>query len=211
MDVDKHNDVMSLDVDSHVIATGAWSAVITRAPGVRPMAAPALKRAHRPEGTFSVVTTLAGANAFGWHFATSVVECVLRKLFIIGICHRVGASWRSEPTWDAQYYHGTTKKSTPCLLVRHKHHRHTNHHAAASLLGATHDTNATRPTTSATAPPCLPPTRCTAGLHARSRARRNIFSGSSLSRRRRWCVQDVQELPEMPQPAENQGRVPAPR
>ena len=46
-------------------------------------------------------------------------------------------------------------KATPCLLVRHKH-RHTNHHAAASLpfdfvsvpLGATHDTNATRPATS---------------------------------------------------------------
>ena len=41
-------------------------------------------------------------------------------------------------------------KLIPCLLVRHKY-RHTNHHAAASLLfkfvpaplGATHDTNAT--------------------------------------------------------------------
>ena len=61
-------------------------------------------------------------------------------------------------------------KSTPCLLVRHKY-RHTNHHAAASLpfkfvpapLGVTHDTNATRPTTSTTAPPCPPPTRCTGG------------------------------------------------
>ena len=40
---------------------GPWSAVITRAPGGRPMAAPALKRAHRPKDTFSVVTTLAGA------------------------------------------------------------------------------------------------------------------------------------------------------
>ena len=41
---------------------GPWSAVITRAPGGRPMAAPALKRAHRPKETFSVVTTLAGAR-----------------------------------------------------------------------------------------------------------------------------------------------------
>ena len=61
-------------------------------------------------------------------------------------------------------------KSIPCLLVRHKY-RHTNHHAAASLsfkfvsapLGATHNTNATRPTTSTTAPPCPPPTCCTGG------------------------------------------------
>ena len=61
-------------------------------------------------------------------------------------------------------------KATPCLLVRHKH-RHTNHHAAASLpfdfvsvpLGATHDTNATRPATSTTPPPCPPPTRCAGG------------------------------------------------
>ena len=41
---------------------GPWSAVITRAPGGRPTAAPALKRAHRPKETFSVVTTLAGAR-----------------------------------------------------------------------------------------------------------------------------------------------------
>ena len=61
-------------------------------------------------------------------------------------------------------------KATPCLLVRHKH-RHTNHHAAASLpfdfvsvpLGATHDTNATRPATSTTPPPCPPPNRCAGG------------------------------------------------
>ena len=61
-------------------------------------------------------------------------------------------------------------KTTPCLLVRHKY-RHTTHHAAASLsfkfvpapLGATHDTNATLPTTSTTAPSCPPPTRCAGG------------------------------------------------
>ena len=41
---------------------GPWSAVIARAPGGRPMAAPALKRAHRPKGTCSVVATLAGAG-----------------------------------------------------------------------------------------------------------------------------------------------------
>ena len=54
--------------------------------------------------------------------------------------------------------------------MRHKY-RHTNHHAAASLpfkfvpapLGATHDTNATRPTTSTTVPPYPPPTRCADG------------------------------------------------
>ena len=44
---------------------GAWAAVTTRAPGVRPMAAPALKRAHRPKEIFSVVTTLAGAANHG--------------------------------------------------------------------------------------------------------------------------------------------------
>ena len=58
-------------------------------------------------------------------------------------------------------------KSTPCLfLVRHKH-RHTNHHAAASLafkfvpapLGVTHGASATRSATSTTAPPCPSPTR----------------------------------------------------
>ena len=51
-------------------------------------------------------------------------------------------------------------------MVRHKH-RHTNHHAAASLafklapalLGVTHDASATRPATSTTAPPCPSPTR----------------------------------------------------
>ena len=61
-------------------------------------------------------------------------------------------------------------KSTPCLLVRHKY-RHTNHHAAASLsfkfvpapLGVAHDTNATRPTTRTTAPPCPSNTRRTRG------------------------------------------------
>ena len=55
-------------------------------------------------------------------------------------------------------------KSTPCLLVRHKH-RHTNHRAAASLafkfppapLGVTHDASATRPAMSTTAPPCPSP------------------------------------------------------
>ena len=72
-------------------------------------------------------------------------------------------------------------KSSSCLLVRHKY-RHTNqgpasalrfdyYHAAASLpfkfvpapLSVTHDTNATRPTASTTAPPCPPPTRCAGG------------------------------------------------
>ena len=62
----------------------------------------------RPPRSRVPVGTIHDQNASGWHFSTSVVECVLRKLFI-GICHRVGASWRSEPTWDAQYYHGTTK------------------------------------------------------------------------------------------------------
>ena len=62
------------------------------------------------------------------------------------------------------------KKSTPCLLVRRKY-RHTNHHAAASLsfkfgtapLGVAHGTNATRPTTRTTAPPCPSHTRRTRG------------------------------------------------
>ena len=66
-------------------------------------------------------------------------------------------------------------KSTPCLLVRHKH-RHTNHHAASSLpfkfvpalLGVAHDTNATRPTARTTAPPCPSHTRRTRGTERAS-------------------------------------------
>ena len=72
-------------------------------------------------------------------------------------------------------------KSTPCLLVRHKH-RHTNHHAAASLafkfspapLGVTHDASATRPATSTTAPPCPSPTRRARGT-GRAIAREAVF------------------------------------
>ena len=105
-------------------------------------------------------------------------------------------------------------KSTPCLLVRHKY-RHTNHHAAASLsfkfvpalLGATHDTNATRPTTSTTAPPCPPPTRCAGGPTRAVACEADFFFVSSSALCRRWCVKDVQELPQMPRTAEKQGRV----
>ena len=73
-------------------------------------------------------------------------------------------------------------KSTPCLLVRHKH-RHTNHHAAASLafksppappLDVTHDASATRPATSTTAPPCPSPTRRARGT-GRAIAREAVF------------------------------------
>jgi len=72
-------------------------------------------------------------------------------------------------------------KSTPCFLVRHKH-RHTNHHAAASLafkfppapLGVTHDASATRPATSTTAPPCSSPTRRARGT-GRAIAREAVF------------------------------------
>ena len=108
-------------------------------------------------------------------------------------------------------------KATPCLLVRHKH-RHTNHHAAASLpfdfvsvpLGATHDTNATRPATSTTPPPCPPPTRCAGGPARTVACEAEYFSGSSSSLCRRRCVWVVQELPQMPHPAENRERVSAP-
>ena len=55
------------------------------------------------------------------------------------------------------------------------------------------------------------PLAAPAGQHARSRAKRNIFFGSSSSRRRRWCVWVVQELPEMPQPPENKAGLPASR
>ena len=88
-------------------------------------------------------------------------------------------------------------KTTPCLLVRHKH-RHINHHAAASLssfkfvpapFGVAHDTNATRrPTARITAPPCPSHTRRTrgsAGRDARGRTKRASYFGSSSSRRRR--------------------------
>ena len=84
-------------------------------------------------------------------------------------------------------------KIDPCLLVRHKY-RHTTHHAAASLsfkfvpapLGATHDTNATRPTTSTTAaPPCPPPTRCAGGPTRAVACEAEYFFGSSSSLSRR--------------------------
>jgi len=65
--------------------------------------------------------------------------------------------------------------------VRHKY-RHTNHHTAASLsfkfvrasLGVAHNTNATRPATSTTAPPCPSSTRRTRGT-GRAIAREAIF------------------------------------
>ena len=44
-----------------------------------------------------------------WRSATSGVERAIRQL-IIGISDRIGASWPSEPTRDALYYHGTTQK-----------------------------------------------------------------------------------------------------
>ena len=54
------------------------------------------------------VGTIHGQNASGWHPATGGVERAIRQL-IIGISHRIGASWPSEPSRDAQYYHGTTQ------------------------------------------------------------------------------------------------------
>ena len=114
-----------------------------------------------------------------------------------GGCVPVVLSWRHS-------------KSTPCLLVRHKH-RHTNHHAAASLafkfapapLGVTHHS------------PAMPFAHTThdarAGRDAQSRARRFSNLGSSSSCRRRWCVQVIQELAEMPRPAENEAGLTAPR
>ena len=66
-------------------------------------------------------------------------------------------------------------------MVRHKY-RHTNHHTAASLsfkfvrasLGVAHNTNATRPATSTTAPPCPSSTRRTRGT-GRAIAREAVF------------------------------------
>ena len=49
------------------------------------------------------------------------------------------------------------------------------------------------------------------GRDARRRTRRASYFGSSSSRRRRWCVQAIQELAEMPQPTENEAGLTAPR
>ena len=38
-----------------------------------------------------------------------------------------------------------------------------------------------------------------------------VYLGSASSRRRRWCVWVLQELPEMPQPPENEAGLTAPR
>ena len=46
------------------------------------------------------VGTIHGQNASGWHPATGGVERAIRQL-IIGISHRIGASWPSEPSRDA--------------------------------------------------------------------------------------------------------------
>ena len=47
------------------------------------------------------VGTIHDQNASGWHLAIGVVERVIRQLIIIGISHRIGASWPLEPTRDA--------------------------------------------------------------------------------------------------------------
>ena len=81
------------------------------------------------------------------------------------------------------------------LLVRHKH-RHTNHHAAASLsfkivpapLDVAHDTNATRPTARATAPPCPSHTRHKAHARDGARGRGGVRGGLRISGRRRRVV-----------------------
>ena len=46
------------------------------------------------------VDTAHGQNGSGWHPATGGVERAIRQL-IIGISHRISASWPSEPTRDA--------------------------------------------------------------------------------------------------------------
>ena len=107
-------------------------------------------------------------------------------------------------------------KSTPCLLVRHKY-RHTNHHAAASLpfkflpapLGARHDTNATHDEHHGPAMPTAHSLRRRANTRGRLRGgffvRVVVVVVSSVVRSGRWGT-----TPNAP-PAENQGRVSAPR
>ena len=94
--------------------------------------------------------------------------------------------------------------------------RHTNHHAAASLpfkfvpvpLGVAHDTNATRPTARTAAPPHIYRTHgARTGRDTPRPPRRASHLGSLSSRRRRWCVQNVQERPEMPRPPESEARL----
>ena len=124
----------------------------------------------------------------------SVVERVLRKLFI-GICHRVGASWRSEPTWGAYYYHGTTQnrpRSSWCVTNTDTQTITPLRRCRLNLslrLSARHTKRTRHDPRRAPRPRhAHRPLAAPAGQHARSRARRNIFSGSSLSRRRRWSV-----------------------
>ena len=133
----------------------------------------------QPKGTLSLlslnVTNLMIVTSYDCHFSSSRRELALGA---DGGC--LVLSW-------------SHSKSAPCLLVRHKH-RHTNHHAATSLafkfapapLGVTHDTSATRPATSTTAPPCPSPTRRT--TRARGGTRNRARGGFRISGRRRRVV-----------------------
>ena len=79
-------------------------------------------------------------------------------------------------------------------------------------LSARHTTRARRDPRRAPQPRhALRPHDARAERDARSRARRFSNLGSASSRRRRWCVWVLQELPEMPQPPENEAGLTAPR
>jgi len=142
------------------------------------------------------VNTTHGHNTSGWHPATSGVERAIRQL-IIGISDRIGASWPSEPTRDAEYYHGTTQnrpRASWCVTNTDTQTITPLRRCRLSLslrLSARHTTRTGRDARRAAPRPrhhAHRPLAAPAGQHAQSRARRNIFFGSSSSRRRRWCV-----------------------
>ena len=101
---------------------------------------------------------------------------------IIDISHRAGASWPSEPTGDAWYYHGATQNrpraswcvtNTDTQTITRLRRLRLNLPLPAPF-GVTHDASATRPATSTTAPPCPSPTRRARGT-GRAIAREAVF------------------------------------
>ena len=141
---------------------------------------------------------------------------------IIGISHRAGASWPSEPTWvclvstilellknqprASRCVTNTDKQSTTPLPLRR---------CRLNLplrLSASHTTRTRRDPRRGPRPRHAHRTHgaCT-GRDARGRTRRASYFGSSSSRRRRWCVKITQELAEMLRPTENEAGLTAPR
>ena len=165
----------------------------------------------------AVGTILHDQNASGWHPATGGVERAIRQL-INGISHRIGASWPSEPTQDAQYYYGTTQNQPRASwCVTNTDTQTTTPLRRCRLnfplrLSAWHTTRTRRDPRRGPRPGHVHRTHgARAGRDARGRTRRASYFGSSSSHRRPWCVQVIQELAKMPRPTENEPGLTAPR